>query len=79
MIYNKIDLYRKRNFDELLETEVKEQILEEVKINFEKEYDSPSLFISALSRENLTELRSLLKERISELYEKRYPYQVKYW
>lgn len=79
MIFNKIDLYRTRNFDELLEEEIKAQILLDVKSNLENEYEYPSIFISALNRENLEALRELLKNTISELYEKRYPYQVKYW
>ncbi|MBT8221235.1 MAG: GTPase HflX [Bacteroidia bacterium] len=79
MIYNKIDLYRERNFDKFLEAEIRAQILDDVKTNLANEYGTPNIFISALKRENLSELRSLLKESISELYEKRYPYQVKHW
>ncbi len=78
-IFNKIDLYRKRNFDDLLEAEVKSEILSELREKLEKEYEYESLFISALNKENIDDLRSLLKQKINDLYEKRYPYKAKYW
>jgi len=79
IIFNKIDLYRKKYFDEMLEDEVKEEILAELRTKLEKEYECESIFISALNKENLDSLRSLLQTRINDLYEKRYPYQAKYW
>jgi len=78
-IFNKIDLYRERNFDELLEKEIKAEILTELRNKFETEYEYDTIFISALNKENISELKSLLKEKINALYEKRYPYQAKYW
>jgi len=79
IIFNKMDLYRKKYFDDMLEDEVKEEILAELRTKLEKEYECESIFISALNKENLDSLRTLLQTRINDLYEKRYPYQAKYW
>jgi len=78
-IFNKIDLYRKRNFDELLEDDIKAEILSDLRTKLETEYEYDSIFISALNKENLDDLKTLLKNKINDLYEKRYPYQAKYW
>lgn len=78
-IFNKIDLYRKHNFDELLEDEIKAEILSELRTKLETEYEYESIFISALNKENIQELKTLLKGKINDLYEKRYPYQTKHW
>lgn len=78
-IFNKIDLYRKRNFDELLEDEIKNEILSELRTKLETEYEYDSIFISALNKENIQQLKTLLKGKINDLYETRYPYQTKHW
>ncbi len=78
-IFNKIDLYRKRNYDDYLEDDVKASIETELKENLENNLKQPNIFISALEREGLTELRAKMQEMISEQYQKRYPYQTKTW
>ncbi len=78
-IFNKIDQYRKINYDDLLEDEMKETIERELKENLEHNLNQPNIFISALKKEGLAELRAKMTEMIKEGYEKRYPYQVKTW
>ena len=79
MIFNKIDLYRKRYFDDLLDAETKDLILTELQANLKNEFEHDNIFISAKENENLNTLRELLTKRVQDLYEIRYPYQVKHW
>ena len=79
MVYNKIDLYRKQKFDDLLEEEAKNEIIEALKERLSNEFGINSIFISAKEKENIMDLRSVLGEMISKEYEIRYPYQTKYW
>ena len=79
MIFNKLDEYRKKYFDAYLHVDEKKAIEAELKENFEHEFDNEVLFISAKTGENIQELRGILKKRIGDLYEIRYPYQVKHW
>lgn len=79
MVFNKIDLYRDRNFDAYLDQEIKVEIIEDLKQKFLNDYRHPNVFISATDKENLTELREILKELIMKEYTVRYPYQIKSW
>jgi GTP-binding protein HflX len=79
MIFNKMDLYREKYFDELLDGETKEDIEAQLKDNLRSRYGADVIFISASKKENLSELRILLKKWVEEVYEIRYPYQVRKW
>lgn len=78
MVYNKMDLYRERYFDELLdaatrnelETELRERLLHA---------NGENVFISAKSKEGIEELRERMTRLIKESYVVRYPHQVKGW
>lgn len=79
LVFNKMDLYRERNFDALLEMEVKHEIEEEIKQNLSNKYDADTILISAHSGENI----QLFKDKIGEMVEKqymiRYPYKNNKW
>lgn len=79
MVFNKLDLYRERNFDELLDQETKNEILEETQKRLTNTYDTETIFMSALAKENLMEFRAKLEEMVKQHYEIRYPYQTKTW
>ncbi len=79
MIFNKIDLYRDRYFDDLLEEKVKEEILVELKQNLKNNYEHDNIFISAVTKENISELREILKKMVSEQYNVRYPYKSQFF
>ena len=79
LVFNKIDAYRKENFDDLLEDEVKEEILTNLKEKLENDYNHPVIFVSALKKENMNALRELLRVEIEKQYNIRYPYQVKHF
>ncbi|RMF29189.1 MAG: GTPase HflX [Bacteroidetes bacterium] len=79
MVFNKLDLYRRRNFDALLDEQVKREIEHELQVSLGYEYECDNVFISALERENIDLLRQKLFELVREQYRIRYPYQARQW
>ncbi len=79
MIFNKVDLYRERNFDKYLDQEVKDDILSDLKETMENRYEQNNIFISAVEKEGLNELRKILFKLVEDQYNVRYPYQTKHW
>ncbi len=79
MVFNKIDLYRKRYFDDYVDKETKAEIEKELQGKLKNEFEHDNVFISALTKENINVLREKLTTLVKELYEIRYPYQVKHW
>lgn len=78
-VFNKIDLYRKNNYDDYLEDIAKAEIETELKEHLENNLNQRSVFISAIKKEGITELREILSEIITKEYEHRYPYQKRHW
>ncbi|MEZ4910944.1 MAG: GTPase HflX [Saprospiraceae bacterium] len=79
MIFNKVDLFRQRYFDDLLSDEGKEEILQSLKQKFTEIYNADVIMISATDKENLDQLKYQLSMMIADAYHKRYPYQDKQW
>lgn len=75
MVFNKVDLYRKKYFDEYVNDEVKEEIFEELSSNFKNNFGHDNIFISAIDGENLDALREKMTEMIEAAYKERYPYK----
>lgn len=78
-VFNKLDLYRKRYFDDLLDKETKTNILEQLETKFKNDYGDNIIFISAKEKENISVLREMLGSLIEEKYKIRYPYKTHYW
>jgi GTP-binding protein HflX len=78
-VFNKMDLYETQQFDEWLEDEVKEMILRELKERWEHETQGHCVFISAVEKRNIDQLRSKILESVRELYRIRYPYKSEYF
>jgi len=79
MVYNKIDQYREKYFDAYLEEQTKKEILTELQENLVNNYEHEAIFISALKKEKISELRETIKVMVEQQYEVRYPYQTKTW
>ncbi len=79
MEVNKIDQYRKLNYDAFLEEEIKGQIEEEIQDRLRNEYSVETVMISAISGENIDRLRELMTTYINDAYAVRYPYRPKEW
>ncbi len=79
MVLNKIDLYRSKNYDDFLEQEIKDQIEEEIQDRLRNEYSVETVLISAITGENMDQLRQLVTNHVRNTYEVRYPYKPKEW
>jgi len=77
-IFNKIDLYEERTFDEWLEPEVKENLLSELFKRWQNETRSSCVFVSATERREIDKLRTTILNQVREMYAKRYPYKTGY-
>lgn len=78
-IFNKMDLYEKNTFDPWLEAEVKVEILKELRESWENTLQGNCVFISALERRNLDELRATILNKVKDLYQIRYPFKTSYF
>ncbi len=79
MVFNKIDLYRKLNYDDLLDEEGRREIEDRLHQNIRNQFGESSVFISAHTKENLSELRERLMRLIRKQYHLRYPHQLRRW
>ena len=78
MVFNKMDLYRTRYFDDLLDAETQADIERGLIDNLTNKYGE-SVIVSAESKENLEELKERLKRLVKEQYVVRYPHQTQQW
>ena len=78
-LFNKIDLYRERYFDALLTDEEKAEIEAGLQAKLKEQFVHDNFFISAINKENLEDVKAYLTEKITELYQIRFPYQTKQW
>ncbi len=79
MVFNKVDLYREKYFDDYLDENTKVEIMADIKEKFSHQYNFPNVLISATQKENIDILRDTLKQMISIEYTVRYPFHVKTW
>jgi GTPase len=79
MVFNKMDMYRDNNFDELLDNQTRMEVEAELEENIRNKYGYPCVFMSATNKENVEELREILSNMIKEQYVIRYPHQAKQW
>ncbi len=78
-IFNKMDLYVKQTFDEWLEEDVKQEILNDLKQRWQHETKDNCVFISATEKTNLPLLRETILYKVREMYRIRYPYKAEYF
>lgn len=78
MVFNKMDLYRTRYFDDLLDAETQADIERGLIDNLTTKYGE-SVILSAESKENMEELKERLKRLVKEQYVVRYPHQTQQW
>jgi GTPase len=79
MVFNKMDLYEKNTFDPWLEEEVRLEILNDLKERWERDTQGNCVFVSAVERRNVDELKSVILHKVKEAYQKRYPYRTEYF
>lgn len=77
-VFNKMDLYEERYFDEWLDASVKQQILSDLRMRWENETGGNCVFVSATERRNIDLLRADILGKVRESYQVRYPYKTEY-
>jgi len=77
-IFNKMDIYEQNTFDPWLEDEVRVEILNDLKERWERETNGNCVFISAIEKRNIEELRTTILNKVRDLYKIRYPYRSEF-
>ena len=75
-VFNKMDMYEERNFDQWLEPEIKATLLDELRKRWENETTGNCVFVSAIERRAIDQLRATMLAMVREVYVKRYPYKT---
>ncbi len=75
-VFNKMDMYIERTFDDWLEDHVKEELLQDLKDKWNLATEHNCVFVSAVEKMNIDELREMMLERIRAQYKIRYPYKT---
>jgi len=79
IVFNKIDLYEKNTFDEWLEDEIKQDLLNELKAKWQRETSGNCVFISATEKKNIDTLRQTILNKVRDIYQVRYPYKAEFF
>ncbi len=76
VLFNKIDAYTyiKKDEDDLTPSSKENQSLEDLKKTWMARSETPALFISALEKQNVEELKNILYEEVKRIHMVRYPY-----
>ena len=77
MVFNKIDAYIPQPFDEtdlMISRDKEHYSLEEWKATWMSKFEGPSIFISALNKENLEEFRKQVYDAVRKIHIRRFPY-----
>lgn len=77
-IFNKMDLYEERTFDKWLEEETKQEILNDLYERWQNETNGNAVFVSAIEKRNLEQLRKTILEKVRAMYKVRYPYKSEF-
>ncbi len=78
-IFNKMDLYEERTFDEWLDAETKSDLLKQLERRWEEETGGHAVFVSAIQRRNIDGLRDTILQKVKDLYAERYPYLTQFY
>lgn len=76
VVFNKMDRYEAEFFDPWLSDEVKQELLRDLRQRWEEATQHRCVFISATERENIDALRTLVIEKVRDMYSIRYPYKT---
>jgi len=77
-IFNKMDLYEKKTFDEWLEESTKKEILEDLYDRWNSETGGNAVFVAAIEKRNMDCLRQTILKKVREMYRVRYPYRTEF-
>lgn len=75
-IFNKMDLYREKYFDEWVSDEVKQDIEKDLKERWLNVTNNNCVFVSAIEKQNIEELRTVILHKVRDMYQIKYPYKT---
>lgn len=78
-IFNKMDQYEKNTFDEWLEEDTKQEILLDLYERWSHETHGNAVFVAAIEKRNMEQLRLTILKKVRELYRIRYPYKTDFF
>lgn len=78
-IFNKMDLYEEKTFDEWLDAETRADLLKQLERRWEEETGGHAVFVSAIQRRNIEGLRDTILQKVKALYAERYPYLTQFY
>ncbi|MGN6249374.1 MAG: GTPase HflX [Ginsengibacter sp.] len=79
LVFNKMDEYEKKTFDQWLPEEAKEQLLNELRARWMQQTNGNCVFISATEKINIKEFRQIVLNQVRNLYQKKYPYKAEFF
>jgi len=79
MVFNKVDMFRERNFDDYLDKATRKEIEADLKERLALRYDAPNVMISAKTGEHIDELRDTLVQNVREMWSARFPHRTPMW
>ena len=77
-IFNKMDLYEEQTFDEWLDENTKQEILNDLYEKWQRETNGNAVFIAAVNKRNTDSLRKTILRKVREMYRVRYPYKTEF-
>ena len=77
-IFNKMDLYEEKTFDNWLEESTKKELLEDLYERWNNETNGNAVFVAAIEKRNLERLRETILEKVRDMYKVRYPYKSEF-
>ena len=77
-IFNKMDLYEQKTFDEWLEESTKRELLNDLQERWQHETNGNAVFVSAIEKKNIDVLRNTILQKVRALYRIRYPYKTEF-
>lgn len=75
-IFNKMDLYRIKHFDEWVSDEVKQDLERDLKERWINTTNNNCVFVSAIEKQNIDELRTIILHKVRDMYQIKYPYKT---
>ena len=79
MVFNKVDLFRARHFDDYLDKATRLEIEVDLRQRLRLRYDAPNVLISATTGENVAQLRQEVVTRVREMWTERFPHRHPMW
>lgn len=78
-VFNKMDLYEEKTFDDWLDPAVKAQMMQDLQARWNRETNYNAIFVSATEKLNIDGLRQTILDKVKELYAIRYPYKTNFY